>query len=354
MGRGIDTDAVAAWVGGRLAGFDGPITTHKFEVGQSNPTFRLDTNAGSYVLRRKPDGVLLKSAHAVEREFRVQAALNDTPVPVPRMHLLCEDVAVIGTPFYLMDYVVGRHFRDPRLDQVDPDGRRGIVDAMNRTLAAIHSVDLVAVGLDDYGPGGDYYARQIGRWTQQYRASETGTVPAMEELMHWLSRNRPDDDGRRTLVHGDFRIDNMLFSQNGTDCVAVLDWELSTLGHPLADLAAVIMQWRMPTGPDGRGLAGVDRRALGLPSDAEFVDAYCDRTGLAGIDRFEFYLAFCFFRMAAILQGVKKRGLEGNASNPQRAAVMGAYVPQFAAAGLEATCQGAPAKDYRNSTCDLT
>lgn len=354
MGGGIDTDAVAAWVGGRLAGFDGPIATHKFEVGQSNPTFRLDTNAGSYVLRRKPDGVLLKSAHAVEREFRVQAALNDTPVPVPRMHLLCEDTTVIGTPFYLMDYVAGRHFRDPRLDQVDPDSRRGIVDAMNRTLAAIHSVDVVAAGLDDYGPGGDYYARQIDRWTRQYRASETQTIPAMEELISWLSRNRPDDDGRRTLVHGDFRIDNMLFAQNGTDCVAVLDWELSTLGHPLADLAAVIMQWRMPTGPDGRGLAGVDRRALGLPSDAEFVDAYCNRTGLSGIDGFGFYLAFCFFRMAAILQGVKKRGLEGNASNPQRAAVMGAYVPLFAAGGLDAARQDAPTKDYRNSKDDLT
>jgi aminoglycoside phosphotransferase (APT) family kinase protein len=211
---------------------------------------------------------------------------------------------------------------------------------MNRVLAAIHSVDLTATGLSDFGPEGDYYARQIARWTKQYRASETETVEAMEELIAWLADTLPEDDGRRTLVHGDFRLDNLLFAPDAPGCVAVLDWELSTLGHPFADLAATVMQWRMPPGPEGRGLAGIDREKLGLPSDAAFVDAYCRRTGLPGIARFNFYLAFAFFRMAAILQGVKKRALDGNASNPERGLAMGALVPQFAAGGLEAARDG--------------
>lgn len=336
MNGPLDTAAVAAWTRGRLPGFDGPIRAQKFDLGQSNPTFRLDTAAGSYVLRRKPGGALLRSAHAVEREFRVQAALAGTDVPVPRMHLLCEDPAVIGAPFYLMDHVDGRSFRDPRLDAVPREARGAVVDAMGATLAAIHSVDLAATGLGDYGPDGDYYARQIDRWTRQYRASETGTVPPMEALIDWLGRHRPADDGRRTLVHGDYRVDNMLFAHDAPRVAAVLDWELSTLGHPFADLAAVLMQWRMPPGPDGRGLAGVDRAEQGLPSDAAFVDAYCARTGLPGIDRLGFHVAFAFFRMAAILQGVKRRGLDGNASNPARAATMGAMVPAFAQGGLDA------------------
>lgn len=335
-----DTDAVADWVDGRLPGFEAPIHVAKFDVGQSNPTYRLDTAAGSYVLRRKPDGVLLRSAHAVEREFQVQAALADTDVPVPRMRLLCEDASVIGAPFYLMDHVDGRALRDPRLDGLDRAERGAITDAMNATLTAIHSVDLAATGLDDYGPGGDYYARQIDRWTKQYRASETGAVAPMEELIDWLGHARPGNDGRRTLVHGDFRIDNMLFAHGAPAVAAVLDWELSTLGHPFADLAAVLMQWRMPVGSDGRGLAGLDREAQGLPSDAAFVDAYCARMGLPGIDRLGFYVAFAFFRMAAILQGVKKRGLDGNASNPARAATMGAFVPAFAQGGLDAAREG--------------
>lgn len=332
-----DLSAVARWVDGRLPGFAGKVQVHRFAVGQSNPTFRLDTDAGSYVLRRKPGGVLLKSAHAVEREFAVQTALWETAVPVPKMHLLCEDVHVIGAPFYLMDHVAGRSFDDPRLPNQTPEARAAIMDAMNATLAAIHAVDPVAVGLSDYGPGGDYYARQIGRWVKQYRATATEDIPAMEDLIAWLQANTPPDDGRRTLVHGDYRIDNLLFAPDGTDVVAVLDWELSTLGHPFADLAAVIMQWRMPPGADGRGLAGVDRASLGLPSDADFVAAYCRRMGLARIDGFGFYLAFCFFRMGAILQGVKKRGLEGNASNPEKAAKLGAYVPLFARQGVQAS-----------------
>ncbi|MFY0690572.1 MAG: phosphotransferase family protein [Paracoccaceae bacterium] len=336
----LDTEAVARWLTGRLPDFRGPLRATKFDVGQSNPTFRLDTPEASYVLRRKPPGVLLKSAHAVDREFRVQSALAGTDVPVARMHVLCEDEAVIGSAFYVMELVEGRNFRDPRLGELPAEARGAVYDEMNRVLAAIHSVDIDAVGLSDYGPQGNYYARQIDRWTKQYRATATEDIQAMETLIDWLAAEQPEDDGRRTLVHGDYRIDNMLFAQDGPDCVAVLDWELSTTGHPFADLAALIMQWQMPPGEDGRGLAGIDRKAHGLPSDEAFVEQYCARMGLPGIARFDFYLAFCFFRMAAILQGVKKRGLEGNASNPERAARLGAYVPAFAEGGLKAIGDG--------------
>ena len=332
----LDTAAVAAWLEKHLPGFKGPVTAEKFPGGQSNPTFRLTTPGGTWVLRRKPPGTLLKSAHAVDREFRVQKALADTDVPVARMHVLCEDDDVIGSAFYIMEDIRGRNLVDPRLDSVDPDMRAAIFDEMNRVLAAIHTVDIDAVGLSDYGAAGNYYRRQIDRWSKQYRASETEHVPQMEELMAWLDANAPEDDGRRTLVHGDYRIDNMLFAQDGPECLAVLDWELSTIGHPFADLAAVIMQWRRPVGPEGRGLAGVDRAAQGLPADEAFIEDYCRRTGVGRIDRFGFYLAFCFFRMAGILQGVKKRALDGNASDPERGLKMGSYVPQFAAQGLEA------------------
>ena len=336
----LDTEAVARWLSAHMPGFRGPVEARKFDTGQSNPTFRLTTPSGRHVLRRKPPGQLLKSAHAVEREFRVQRALAGTDVPVPRMHVLCEDDAVIGSAFYVMEEVRGRNFDDPSLPGRPPEERGAIVREMARVLAAIHSVDIDAVGLSDYGPSGSYYRRQIDRWTKQYRASETEPVPAMDELIGWLDANAPDDDGRRTLVHGDYRIDNMLFDEGGPECVAVLDWELSTLGHPFADLAAVVMQWRRPPGPEGRGLAGVDRAALGLPSDDAFVADYCARTGLSGIDRFGFYLAFAFFRMGAILQGVKRRALDGNASNPERALQVGAFVPEFAAQGLEAARDG--------------
>ena len=336
----LDTGAVARWLSAHMPGFRGPAEAEKFDTGQSNPTFRLSSPSGRYVLRRKPPGQLLKSAHAVEREFRVQRALAGTDVPVPRMHVLCEDDAVIGSAFYVMEEVQGRNFDDPRLPGLSPEERGAIVGEMARVLAAIHTVDVDAVGLSDYGPAGNYYRRQIDRWTKQYRASETETVPAMDELIGWLDASAPADDGRRTLVHGDYRIDNMLFAERRPECVAVLDWELSTLGHPFADLAAVVMQWRRPPGPDGRGLAGVDRAALGLPTEEAFVADYCRRTGLPGIDGFGFYLAFAFFRMGAILQGVKRRALDGNASNPERALQVGAYVPEFAAQGLEAARDG--------------
>ena len=332
----IDTDAVAKWLSQNLEGFAGPVSAEKFAGGQSNPTFRLITPTARYVLRRKPPGQLLKSAHAVDREFRVQRALAGSDVPVAKMHVLCDDDSVIGSMFYVMQEVEGRHFSDPSLPELAHDERRPVIDEMGRVLAAIHDVDLAATGLGDYGPEGNYYERQIGRWTKQYRASETQPIPAMEELIAWLGANTPADDGQRTLVHGDYRIDNMLFSKDGPRCVAILDWELSTTGHPFADLGAVIMQWSMPPGSEGRGLAGIDRAAQGIMTDEEFIAAYCARRGLAGIDRFGFYLAFNFFRMGAIIQGVLKRALDGNASNPERAMKLGAFVPQFAEAGLQA------------------
>jgi len=330
----LDVEAVQTWLNTNLPGFQGPVIADKFSGGQSNPTYRLTTAKRRYVLRCKPPGVLLKSAHAVDREFRVQQALQGSDVPVARMHLLCQDQDVIGSTFYIMDEVAGRNFDDPRLPGLPPQDRGGIMDEMNRVLAAIHQVDINAVGLGDYGPTGNYYRRQLDRWSKQYQASQTENLPDMAALSTWLDQNIPADDGQRRLVHGDYRLDNLLFS-NGK-CVAVLDWELSTIGHPYADLAGVIMQWSMPPDRNGRGLAGVDRKALGLWSDQQFIDGYCQRRSLPGIENFGFYLAFCYFRMAAILQGVLKRALDGNASDPERGLQLGRYVPQFARRGLEA------------------
>lgn len=336
----LDIDAVDRYLSEHLDGYAGPLEVTKFQGGQSNPTFLLKTPARNYVLRRKPPGVLLKSAHAVDREYRVQKALYGSDVPVAKMYLLCEDDDVIGSAFYIMDHVDGRNYADPTMPEMTPAHRAGVIDEMNRVLAALHDVDIDAAGLSDYGPPGNYFERQVGRWSKQYRASETETIPAMDELMEKLAAEMPEDDGQRTLVHGDYRIDNMIFAKEGTDCLAVLDWELSTIGHPFADLAAVIMQWQMPAGSEGRGLAGIDRVELGLPSDAEFIARYCERRGLGGIDNFGYYLAFNFFRMAAIIQGVLKRALNGNASNPERAMKVGRYVPVFAQHGLEALKRG--------------
>lgn len=334
MSDHLDTNAVAKWLSGRLPGFAGPLSAQKYRGGQSNPTYRLDTPTRRYVLRRKPPGVLLKSAHAVDREFRVQRALARSDVPVATMHLLCEDEDVIGSAFYIMSEVAGRNFDDPRLPDLSVDQRGPLIGDMIRILAAIHEVDIDRAGLSDFGPEGHYLRRQVDRWTKQYRATQTDEIADMEALIIWLDDNMPPDDGQRRLVHGDYRLDNLLFSNDTLNCVAVLDWELSTIGHPYADLAGVIMQWSMPPGRDGRGLAGVDRAGLGLPSDTQVIDAYCAHRDISGIDNFASYLAFSFFRMAAILQGVKKRALDGNASDPARGLQLGAYVPQFARQGL--------------------
>lgn len=336
----LDEAAVSGYLKDNLPGFEGPMEVTKFQTGQSNPTFLLKTPGHNYVLRRKPPGTLLKSAHAVDREFRVQKALAETDVPVARMHLLCEDDDVIGSMFYIMDHVPGRNFNEPQMPDVSPADRGAIIDEMGRVLAALHEVDIDAVGLGDYGPPGNYFERQVGRWSKQYRASETQDIPAMNTLMERLAAEQPEDDGQRTLVHGDYRLDNMIFDAKTTDCRAVLDWELSTIGHPFADLAAVIMQWQLPAGTEGRGMGGLDRAALGLPTDEAFIARYCERRGLPGIDHFGYYLAFCFFRMAGIVQGVLKRGLDGNASNPERAMKLGAFVPVFAQHGLEALERG--------------
>ena len=330
----LDVEAVGRWAEANIDGFQGPVTADKFQNGQSNPTFRLSTPARQYVLRRKPPGQLLKSAHAVDREYRVQSALWPTEVPVAKMYALCEDDDVIGSMFYIMEAVEGRNINLPTMPEVDHDQRRQINAEMARVLAAIHAVDVDAVGLGDYGPAGNYYERQIGRWSKQYRASETDHQPAMEELMAWLNDNIPADDGLRTLAHGDYRIDNMLFHPTEPKCVAVLDWELSTTGHPYADVAAVVMQWQMPE--ESRGLAGVDRKAQGVMEDQEFIDAYCKQAGISEIPQFGFYMAFTCFRMAGILQGIKKRLIDGTASNPERARTAAAGVPRFAEAGLAA------------------
>ncbi|KNG94360.1 phosphotransferase family protein [Pseudaestuariivita atlantica] len=331
----MNLDTLTRWIEAQTD-LRGPFEAEKFASGQSNPTYKLTSPSGTYVLRRKPEGALLKSAHAVDREFRVQKALADTGVPVVRMHTLCEDDAVIGTAFYVMDHVEGRIFFDPGLPDATPDERGAIYDAMLQVLAAIHSVDLDQTGLGDYGPEGHYLARQLGRWTKQYRASETEPLPDMDALIAGLEAALPEDDGQRTLVHGDYRIDNLIFAPDAPRVSAVLDWELSTTGHPYADLAALVMQWQLPPGKVGRGLAGLDRARLGLPTDADAIARYCALRGIDGIADFNVYLAFAFFRMAAILQGVKKRGLDGNASNPEQAALYGSFVPVFAEKGRAA------------------
>jgi aminoglycoside phosphotransferase (APT) family kinase protein len=314
----LDTSKLAAYLAGRIPGFGGELTAEKFAGGQSNPTFRLSTGGRDYVLRRKPPGELLPSAHAVDREYRVMTALGNTEVPVPRTYLLCEDESVIGSMFYVMECVQGRILWDPLLPEAGSNAERAAYyDAMNKTLAALHNVDIDAVGLSDFGRPGNYFERQVGRWTKQYRASQMERIEAMEHLIRWLPANMPEDDGSLSLVHGDYRLDNMMFHPTRPEVVAVLDWELSTLGHPLADLANQCMAWMLPRDSSMKGLAGVDRQALGIPSDEEYIARYCERTGRDGIANWNFYLAFSLFRLAAIVQGIRKRAEIGTASSAE-------------------------------------
>jgi len=286
----------------------------KFEDGQSNPTYRITAASGEYVLRRKPSGELLKSAHAVDREYRVMKALENTSVPVPKAIHLCEDPSVIGSEFFIMSYVAGRTFWNPSLPELNISQRKTTYDEINKTLAAIHSVNPDDVGLSDYGKPGNYFSRQTSRWSRQYLATETEDIPAMNAVMKWLDKNMINDDGRVSLVHGDFRIDNLMFDDQGQQVLAVLDWELSTLGHPFADLAYQCSLWRLPPDAALSGLAGIDRIKNGLPLESEYVERYCERTGVTRIDNWKFYQVFSLFRMAAIVQGVKKRALDGNSS----------------------------------------
>jgi aminoglycoside phosphotransferase (APT) family kinase protein len=331
----LDTAALARYLEAQLPGFKGPITAEKTPTGQSNPTFLLASPSGRYVLRKKPPGQLLKSAHQVDREHRVMKALQDTDVPVPRMLILCEDGSVVGTTFFLMEFVNGTVFWDPSLPELEKAQRTKLYDEQNRALAALHLVDPVKVGLADFGRAGSYFARQRDRWTKQYRASETEHLEDMEILIKWLVDNEPPDDGRSSLVHGDYRLDNMIFTPDGSRLLAIIDWELSTIGHPFSDLAYQCMQWRFPNQEAMRGLAGVDRAALGIPTEEAYVARYCERVGLTHIPHWSFCLAFSFFRIAAIVQGVKKRGLEGNASNPEKAIESGKRVPMMARMGVE-------------------
>jgi aminoglycoside phosphotransferase (APT) family kinase protein len=305
----------------------------KFAGGQSNPTFLLEADSGRYVLRRKPPGALLASAHAVDREYRVLCALESTAVPVARALALCADDGVIGSMFYVMEFLDGRVLWEPTLPELPSARRARVYDEMNRVLVELHRVDVAAVGLGDYGQPGNYYARQINRWTKQYRAAETERIDAMEALIAWLSERLPQDDGRVALAHGDYRLDNLMFHPEEDRVIAVLDWELSTLGHPFADVAYQCMQWRLPHGSAAlRGLGGVDRAAIGIPTEEQYVARYCERMGIGEIPHWNFYLAISFFRLAAICQGVYKRGIDGNASSPE-ALRYGGAARMIAAAG---------------------
>jgi aminoglycoside phosphotransferase (APT) family kinase protein len=313
----IDAARLGAWLAANVAPLDGPLEIAQFKGGQSNPTYLLAAGRQRYVLRRKPPGKLLPSAHAVDREYRVIRALAGSGVPVAQAYGLCEDDAVIGTAFYVMEYVAGRVFWDPGLPGLEPTGRTAIHDEINRVIAALHGVDYAALGLDDYGRSGDYIARQVARWSKQYQASETEKIAAMDNLIAWLPANIPTAD-ETSIVHGDYRIDNVIFHPEQPRILAVLDWELSTLGHPLADFAYHCMVWRIPPGTF-RGLGGLDLAALGIPSERDYVAAYCRRTGRAGIEPrdWEYYMVYNMFRIAAIVQGVMARALQGNASSAQ-------------------------------------
>jgi aminoglycoside phosphotransferase (APT) family kinase protein len=304
-----------AWMRDHIDGFRGPLAAEQFEGGQSNPTYKLLSGAGSYVLRRKPLGQLLPSAHAVDREYRVMRALEETAVPVPRVYVLCEDHAVIGSTFFVMQFLDGRIFWDPRLPGLAPAERRAMFQSMNSVIAALHSVDHVAVGLAEFGRPGNYMARQIARWSRQYQASETEPQPAMDRLIEWLPRHLPPE-GEPRIVHGDYRIDNLIFHLTEPRVIGVLDWELSTTGDPLADFAFHVMAWRV-TPELFRGLAAVDLAALGIPSEDEYVAAYSERTGRSRSPHWEFFMVYSLFRLAAIMQGIAKRALEGTAASPE-------------------------------------
>jgi aminoglycoside phosphotransferase (APT) family kinase protein len=313
----LDDEILAIHLEKHLDGFCGPLTSKKFKGGQSNPTYLLETKNGSFVLRRKPPGKLLASAHAVDREFRALSALHGSKVPVAKPYYLCKDETVIGSMFYIMEYIDGDIFWDPSFPDFSPAQRADYYDAILQTMAAMHSIDIEAAGLADYGKAGNYFARQISRWSEQYRAAETDDIGAMNSLIEALPLRCPDDDGSVGLVHGDFRIDNLMFGKNTPQIKAIVDWELSTLGHPLADLGYFCMALRLPRNPALPGLAGLNREELGIPSEKKILKRYAQLTGRDIPEDWPFVLAFSFFRLAAIAQGVAKRAQQGNASSEQ-------------------------------------
>jgi aminoglycoside phosphotransferase (APT) family kinase protein len=324
----VDVSALQRWLQEHIAGFAGPLSVEMFKGGQSNPTYKLITPQRAYVMRAKPGPVakLLPSAHAIEREFRVMQALHGTGVPVARMHALCEDESVIGRAFYVMECVDGRVMWDQSLPDLSNPQRGAIYDEMNRVMAALHRVRPDAVGLSDYGKPGNYFERQIGRWSKQYVASITQAIPEMDRLMQWLPQNIPAmarDESLVSIVHGDYRLDNLMFHPSEPRVLAILDWELSTLGHPLADFSYHCMAWHIPPGAF-RGIGGLDVQALGIPTEADYIARYCERTGFATPEQLQhdwnFYLSYNLFRLAAILQGIAKRVEMGTASSAQAVA----------------------------------
>ncbi|WP_272008513.1 phosphotransferase family protein [Roseovarius sp. ZX-A-9] len=330
-----DIAALAPVIAARVPSLGGTPQVRAFGKGQSNPTYLLEGPESCAVLRVQPPGPLLKGAHAVDREFRVMDALRDTRVPVPRMLLQGGADETLDRRYIVMQMVSGVTHWDPALPGMTSALRGQIYGAMAALLADLHMVDIEACGLGDYGRPGNYFARQFATWTRQYRAAEVETNPDIERLIGWLEANQPEDDGAVSLVHGDFRIDNMIFAEGSAEVRALLDWELSTLGHPLADLAYQCMQWRLPNENAFKGLGGVDRATLGIPDEAEYVATYCRHRGLPGIDNWSYYLAFSFFRLTAILQGIYRRYLDGNAANAETALQYGQTVPILAALAVE-------------------
>lgn len=309
----FDLKRLEDYLKSHISGFQGPIAIEQFSGGQSNPTFILKTGSGEYVLRRKPSGKLLPSAHAVDREHRVMSAPYSTEVPVAKTFCLCEDETVIGTAFYVMDYVRGRVLWDGLLPGMNPDERSLIYDELNRVIAALHAVDHLPIGLESFGRPGNFVERQISRWIKQYRASETEQIEAMENLIQWLPDNIPQSE-EISITHGDYRLDNVIFHPTEPRILAVLDWELSTLGHPVADLAYHCMYWRLTPG-EFRGISGVDHELTGIPCEESYVERYCERSGRGAIDNWDFYIAYNMFRLAGILQGIMGRVKDGTASS---------------------------------------
>lgn len=335
-GYGFDVAALTSWLETNVSGFSGPLRVEQFKGGQSNPTYKLVSPSRNYVLRRKPPGELLKGAHAVEREARVIGALHAVNFPVAQIYGLCTDDAVIGTWFYVMEMIEGRIFWDATLPGVNAGERAAIYDAMNATIAQLHSYDPEAIGLGGYGKPGNYFARQVARWAGQYRDDEAaGRDLAMDRVIDWLDTNMPEDDGASSVIHGDYRIDNIIFAPNEPRVLAVLDWELSTLGHPLADFAYHVMMYHMPSHIVA-GLYGADIATLGLPDEGAYVAAYCRRTGRENIPNYRYYMAFNFFRLAAIFHGIRGRVVRGTAANAQAKERAKAF-PELAQLALEMT-----------------
>jgi aminoglycoside phosphotransferase (APT) family kinase protein len=333
----FDVAALERWMEGAVAGFAGPLTVEQFKGGQSNPTYRLVTPRRTYVLRRKPPGKLLPGAHAVDREFRVISALGTLGFPVAQAHALCLDEAVIGTAFYVMGMVEGRIFWDPTFGEVPREQRPAYFDAMNATIAQLHLIDPEAAGLGDFGKPGNYFARQIARWSQQYRAdAEAGRIAAMDRLVEWLPNNIPPDEPQARIIHGDFRCDNMVFHPSEPEVLAVLDWELSTLGHPLADFSYHLMMYRMPD-----ALGEADLAALNIPAEQDYVAAYCRRTGRDGLPDLDFYMAFNLFRLAGIVHGIKGRLVRGTAASAHAAEMVKRLEPLSDLAWAQALKAGA-------------